>query len=151
MLALNEYYHILQTDIRSLLSGATDRGSMLDAFIDQLEYRYEVATQNMQTLTSQRSELLSAYNSSQNDVENIKRKMGIDFSEFNAPATLDHIDQYLVRKQENTNAYAYMVFVDKFLDYYTTLNEYNKMVLDTLINNREILIKNTQVVIPDTG
>jgi len=151
MLALNEYYHILQTDIRSLLSGATDRGSMLDAFIDQLEYRYEVATQNMQMLTSQRSELVAAYNSSGNDVENIKRKMGTDFAEFNAPATLDNIDQYLVRKQENTNAYAYIVFVDKFLDYYETLNEYNKLVLDTLLNNREILIKNTQVVIPDTG
>jgi len=151
MLALNEYYHILQTDIRSLLSGAIDRGTILDAFIDQLEYRYEISVQNMQMLTSQKAELTIAYNNSHNDVENIKRKMGTDFADFNAPATLQNIDMYLARKQENTNAYAYIVFIEKFLNYYETLNEYNKLVLDTLINNREILIKNTQVVIPDTG
>jgi len=54
-------------------------------------------------------------------------------------------------KQENTNALTYIIFINKFLNYYVILNEYNKKVLDTLINNKEILIKNTQLVIPDTG
>jgi len=151
MLALNEYYHILQTDIRALLSEKVDRWDALDVFIDQLKYRYEIATQNIQTLSSQKTDLLKSYNSSLNDVENIKRKMGVDFSQFNAQNTIENIDQYLIRKQENTTAYAYIVFIDRFLNYYETLNEYNQLVLDTLINNREILIKNTQVVIPDTG
>ena len=54
-------------------------------------------------------------------------------------------------KQENTASRTYLVFIDKFLANYEILNNYNKKILDTLINNQEILIKNSQVVIPNTG
>lgn len=43
------------------------------------------------------------------------------------------------------------MFVNKFITTYSILNDYNKKLLDTLINNREALIKNVTIVLPDTG
>jgi hypothetical protein len=42
MIAINEYFNILKTDIRSLLSSSNDREFALNSFIAQLEYRYKV-------------------------------------------------------------------------------------------------------------
>ena len=151
MLFLNEYFQVLKTDIKSLLSQSNDRSFALDSFIAQLEYRYRTASSNMQVLTNQKQELIKAYESSSKDIENLKTKIWSDFSQFNNNATIKNIDDYLRLKVTNTNAQTYIVFINKFLNYYTILNNYNKKVLDTLINNKEILIKNSQVVIPDTG
>lgn len=151
MIFLNEYFHILRTDIRSLLSASNDRAFALNSFIAQLEYRYKVATENIQKLQSQKAELVSAYNASNTEIEHLKNKIWSDFSTFNNAETLKNIDWYIKIKWENTNAFTYIVFINKFLEYYTILNNYNAKVLDTLINNKEILIKNSQVVIPDTG
>lgn len=151
MVFLNEYFNILKTDIRSLLSSSNDREFALNSFIAQLEYRYKAWVENAKTLSSQKAELVSSLNSSNNEIENIKDKISNDFWNFNNAETLKNIDSYLEIKKENTNALTYIIFINKFLDYYSILNDYNKKVLDTLINNKEILIKNSQVVIPDTG
>lgn len=151
MIMLNEYFNILKTDIRSFLWSSNDREFALNSFIAQLEYRYKVWIQNSQTLTQQRAELLNSYNSSNNDIQNLKNKISSDFWSFNNDQTIKNIDGYLKIRQENLNARTYIVFINKFLNYYAILNDYNKKVLDTLINNKEIIIKNSQVVIPDTG
>jgi replicative DNA helicase len=65
-------------------------------------------------------------------------------------ATLTNIDDYLKAIEESNYSRTYIVFVNKFINSYNTLNNYNKILLDTLINNKEILIKNTQVVLPDS-
>jgi hypothetical protein len=41
MIILNEYLNVLKTDVKSLLSASNDRSATLNAFIDQLEYRYK--------------------------------------------------------------------------------------------------------------
>jgi hypothetical protein len=63
---------------------------------------------------------------------------------------LENIDDYLKLVQESNYSRTYIVFINKFLNSYAVLNNYNKLVLDTLINNKEILVKNTQVVLPDS-
>lgn len=151
MMFLNEYFNILKTDIKALLSSSNDREFALNSFIAQLEYRYKTASENMNKLNSQKIELLKAYENSNKEIDSLKTKIWSDFWNFNNTQTIKNIDHFLEIKKENTNALTYIVFVNKFIDYYTTLNNYNKKVLDTLINNKEILIKNTQVVIPDTG
>jgi len=151
MVLLNEYFNILKTDIRSLLSSSNDREFTLNSFITQLEYRYKLWIENSKNLSLQKQELLKSYQNSSNEIEKIKQKISNDFWNFNNTETLKNIDSYLKLKQENTNALTYIIFINKFLNYYVILNEYNKKVLDTLINNKEILIKNTQLVIPDTG
>lgn len=151
MIFLSEYFNILKTDIRSLLSTSNDRSFALNSFIAQLEYRYKIASENISKLNTQKTELLKAYESSNKEITGLKAKIWSDFWNFDSVQTVKNIDHFLEIKKENTNVLTYIVFVNKFIDYYTTLNNYNKKVLDTLINNKEILIKNTQVVIPDTG
>lgn len=150
MIALNEYFNILKTDIRSLLSTSNDRELTLNAFIAQLEFRYKVWSENAKTLIAQRSDLLKAFDESNREIENLKTKISWDFSNFNNAETIKNIDEYLKVRQENLNARTYVVFINKFINSYAILNEYNKKVLDTLINNKEIIIKNSQIVIPDT-
>jgi hypothetical protein len=84
------------------------------------------------------------------ELAKIKTKIEGDFGGFNANETLVNIDLYLEIKQENTYARTYVVFINKFITYYDGLNKYNKNLLDTLINNKDIIIKNSQVVIPNT-
>lgn len=151
MIFLNEYFNILKTDIRSLLSSSNDREFTLNSFIAQLEYRYKVWIENLRILNSQKVELVKAFENSNLEINKLKDKIWNDFWNFNNNETIKNIDSYLEIKKENTNALTYIIFINKFIDYYTILNNYNKKVLDTLINNKEILIKNTQVVIPDTG
>lgn len=151
MVVLNEYFNILKTDIRSLLSTSNDRELALNAFIAQLEYRYKVGIENSKTLSLQKAELLKAYNSSNTEINTLKDKISDDFSDFNNIETIKNIDNYLKVREENLNARTYIVFINKFLNYYAVLNEYNKKVLDTLINNKEIIVKNSQVVVPDSG
>lgn len=151
MVFLNEYFNILKTDIRSLLSSSNDREFALNSFIAQLEYRYKVWAENLRTLNSQKVELTKAFESSNLEIDKLKDKIWADFWNFNNNETIKNIDSYLEIKKENTNALTYVIFINKFIDYYTILNNYNKKVLDTLINNKEILVKNSQVVIPDTG
>ncbi len=151
MIFLNEYFNILKTDIRSLLSSSNDREFALNSFIAQLEYRYKVWIENLRILNSQKVELTKAFENSNLEINKLKDKIWNDFWNFNNNETIKNIDSYLEIKKENTNALTYIIFINKFIDYYTILNNYNKKVLDTLINNKEILIKNTQVVIPDTG
>lgn len=75
MLFLNEYFQVLKTDIKSLLSQSNDRSFALDSFIAQLEYRYRTASSNMQILTNQKQELIKAYESSSKEIENLKTKI----------------------------------------------------------------------------
>lgn len=150
MVVLNEYFNILKTDIRALLSSSNDRELALNAFIAQLEYRYKAWSENAKTLILQRSDLLKAFDDSNREIERLKSKISWDFWSFNSDETVKNIDSYLKIRQENLNARTYIVFINKFINSYTILNEYNKKVLDTLINNKEIIIKNSQIVIPDT-
>lgn len=151
MLILNEYFNILKTDIRSLLLSSNDREFALNSFIAQLEYRYKLWVEKLNTLALQKTELMKSYNDSNLEINKLKNKISNDFSNFDNTETIKNIDSYLKLRQENLNARTYIVFINKFLNNYTILNEYNKKVLDTLINNKEIIIKNSQVIIPDTG
>lgn len=150
MVVLNEYLNVLKTDIRSLLSSSNDREFALNSFIAQLEYRYRIWVENSKTLQSQKTELMKAYDSSNTEINRLKNKISNDFSNFDNSETVKNIDGYLKIREENLNARTYIVFINKFLNNYAVLNEYNKKVLDTLINNKELIVKNSQLVIPDT-
>lgn len=150
MVALNEYFNVLKTDIRWLIWTSNDRELTLNAFIAQLEYRYKNWNENQKNLILQRTELLKAYDNSNSEIERLKTKISWDFWNFDNTETIKNIDEYLKVRQENLNARTYIVFINKFINSYQILNEYNKKVLDTLINNKEIIIKNSQLVIPNT-
>ena len=150
MVAISEYLNILKTDVKALLSSSNDRSFALNSYISQLEYRYKAWIENSKNLMSQKTELVKSYNESEKELNVLRTQIWKDFSSFNSKNTKSNIDQYLKLKQNSTNAKTYIVFINKFISYYATLNNYNKKLLDTLINNKEILVKNTQVVLPDS-
>lgn len=150
MVAISEYLNILKTDVKALLSSSNDRSFALNSYISQLEYRYKAWIENSKNLMNQKTELVKSYNESEKELNVLRTQIWKDFSSFNSKNTKSNIDQYLKLKQNSTNAKTYIVFINKFISYYATLNNYNKKLLDTLINNKEILVKNTQVVLPDS-
>jgi hypothetical protein len=77
-------------------------------------------------------------------------KIESDFVNNNSEGSLENINKYLELKKEYYYARTYVVYINHFLNEYNYLNEYNKILLDTLINNREALIKDAFVVIPDS-
>ena len=151
MAAANEYLNVLKTDINKLLDSATDREAMLESFLDQLKYRYTSTNSYLTTLSSQIAELQSTVTTSDQSIETIKASMTVAYKNLDYDKTEELLGTYLTEKQKNTYARTYIVFLSKFISTYTTLNAYNKTLLDTLINNKEALIKNVTVVLPDSG
>lgn len=150
MVAISEYLNVLKTDIKALLSSSTDRSFALNSYISQLEYRYKAWIENSKNLMTQKTELVKSYNESEKELNALKTQIWKDFSWFNSKNTSTNIDKYIKLQNQSTTAKTYIVFINKFIDYYAKLNNYNKKLLDTLINNKEILVKNTQVVLPDS-
>ena len=150
MVAVEEYKNILKTNVKQLLDTSYDKPRILDAFIDQLEYRYTLWVQNIKTLSEQKSVFLNDMNSTNSKIELLKKKIERDFSENNAEESLANIDTYLELKKQYYYARTYIVYINHFLSEYNYLNNYNKLLLDTLINNKDALIKDSFVVIPDS-
>ena len=81
----------------------------------------------------------------------MKSKIDRDFSWFDTKNTVLNIDSYLKLKKEVNYTRIYIVFINQFINQFTYLNSYNKILLDTLINNKEAIIKDAYIVIPDSG
>jgi hypothetical protein len=84
------------------------------------------------------------------NTEVLKTKIGSDFSKFDSASTIENINNYIVLKNDYIYARTYLIFINKFLSQYTFLNEYNKVLLDTLVNNKDILSKKSFIVLPDS-
>ena len=151
MLAVQEYRNILQTSIKKLLSNSSDRQSILEAYIGQLEYRYEKWIDHGKTLLNQREILAQAMEKSSAELEQLKQKIDNDFKNNDAQESLKNIDELLEIKRRYYFAKTYIVFINQFLKKYLLFNKYNKILLDLLINNKEALIKDASVVIPNNG
>jgi len=150
MVGINEYLNIVRTDINKMLDQSSDRGAMLESYIDQLELRYKTTIDQINILKEQSSQLNSAVASSDQNITRLKDWLTASYKTLDYDKTEINLDEYLKEKDKNTYAKTYLVFIGKFIQSYTLLNEYNKVLLDTLINNKEALIKNVTVVMPDS-
>lgn len=151
MVAASEYLNVLKTDVNKLLDSATDRESMLESFLDQLKYRYTSTNSYLSILSAQVKELQGTVTSSDQSIETTKTAMTSAYKNLDYDKTEELLTAYLAEKQKNTYARTYLIFLGKFISTYGTMNAYNKTLLDTLINNKEALIKNVTVVLPDSG
>ena len=151
MQAVDEYKNILKTNVKQLIDSSYDKPRILNAFIEQLEYRYVLWWNNIKTLNEQKTVFLSNMNSASTKITSLKQKIESDFSKNDSKWSLANIDRYLELKKEYYYARTYIVYINHFLNEYNYLNKYNKLLLDTLINNKDALIKNSFVVIPDSG
>jgi hypothetical protein len=151
MVAASEYLNILRTDVNKLLDQSNDREAMLESFIDQLKYRYTATNGYLSTLSAQRGQLVAAITAANARVDADKTAISAAYKNLDYDKTESALSDYLDAKDEQTYATAYLVFLDRFTSTFTVLNNYNKVMLDTLINNREALIKDVTVVLPDSG
>jgi DNA repair exonuclease SbcCD ATPase subunit len=150
MININEYINILKTDINTLLNKSIDREAMIESFLDQIKYRYTDTLSQINILTKQKSELQKALDTSNTNIEKLKQDLTKAYQTLNYDKTQESLDAYLIEKEKNIFANTYLVFVNKFILSYTTLNNFNKIFLDTIINNKDALIKNVTVVLPDS-
>jgi len=150
MLSIEEYRNILKTNVKQLLNSSYDKSRILNAFIEQLEFRYVIWSQNIKKLNEQKAIFTNNMSVSDTQIESLKQKIETDFRDNNSVWSLENIDKYLELKQEYYYSRTYIVYINHFLSEYNYLNNYNKLLLDTLINNKDALIKDAFVVIPDS-
>lgn len=151
MIAAQEYINILQMDINATLDQSNDRSAMLESIIDGLKYRGRKTNEYLKNLSSQRAELQTAINEATARSNELKNQISKSYASMDFDWTQEALDAYIEAKNKETHAKSYIVFLDKFVNTYTSLNVYNSKLIDTLIANREPLIKNVTVVLPDTG
>lgn len=147
---VNEYRNVLKTDIKQLIDSSYDKSKILNAFIDQLEFRYVEAANNIKNLNEQKTVFMTNINNSNTQIETLKTKIQTDFQNNNSPESLKNLNKYLDLKKEYYYSRTYIVYINHFLTEYNYLNNYNKLLLDTLINNKQAIIKDAFVVIPDS-
>lgn len=150
MVGLNEYLNVVKTNINSLLDQSSDREAMLESYLDQLKSRYRNTTEHLVILSEQARQLEQTVSSSDSLMERYKGDLTTAYKSLDYEKTETSLDNYLKERDKNTYAKTYLVFLGKFIQSYKLLNDYNKVLLDTLINNKEALIKNVTVVIPDS-
>lgn len=151
MLSLQSYVNLLRTDIIGLLDQAEDRTTALDEHIDLLK-SYYVRTGDRTALLAEQSRDLSAIilGASQSTL-GAKQSMEEKYKAFEYEWVDSVIDDYVRAKNDENRARVYLAYVERFQRGYGILQGQAKKILDTLINNREALIKRSIVVIPDSG
>lgn len=151
MVSINEYLNILRTDVNKLLNQSSDREAMLESYLDQLRLRYNSTTEQISVLKQQSTQLTATINSSDQNISKLKNDLTNNYKTLDYDKTESTLDEYLHQKDANTYAKTYLVFIWKFIQSYTILNDYNKIAMDTLVNNKEALIKNVTIVMPDSS
>lgn len=150
MLIINEYLNILKTNVTNLINSDTDRKKTIEIFISELEKRYKNTVINNANLVIQRDTLVKEMEDTSQKIEDLKGNINTDFNSFNAEKTWANIEKYLELRKNYYYAKTYIIFINKFINQYIILNDYNKKLLDTIINNKDAIIKNAYIVLPDS-
>lgn len=151
MILIQEYLNVSQTDIKSMLDKSYDKNGALKTYLKTLKSRYNLANKQIVSLTQQKQVFEATMTQTQEQIEALKDKISTDFSAVNTQATLENIDVYLELKNKYTTARMYVIFINKFIEQYEYLNEYNTNIANILIQNSDAIIKDSYVVLPESG
>ncbi len=151
MIFTKEYLNIIRMDFNWIIKKSTNKAKTLNNIIRQLEIRYTNANSNLITLNKQKEVLLVEYEKVNSQIQNLKLKLESDFQASKSNKVFEDIDNYYKLKQKETILKTNIIIINEFIKRYVYLNNYNKLLLDTLINNKDIISKNSYIVIPDSG
>lgn len=151
MLAISAYVNVLKTDIVGMLDQATDRTRTLDEQIELLKSYYTKTNERLALINEQINDLKGIITSSMEVTNTAKSSMEMQYQAFDYSGVDGLIEDYVTAKNNENKARVYLVYLERFQRAYGILQGKNKVLLDTLINNREALIKKATVVIPDSG
>ncbi len=150
MLAIKDYLNFVKIDIKSLLNTSKNRKDALENIIWWLELRYKNAIHNISILNNYRISLIKEMTNITNNIEILKTKMNFDVKKYNSQESIKNINKYVELKENYNSKKVKVVYINHFLKQYTFLNNYTKILLDTLINNKEAIINKWHIVIPDS-
>lgn len=151
MILVREYLNLSKSNIVDLLKTSDNRRKTLEGFINQLQYRKQNAALSIENLELQKADLLTQLSSISSKIETTKTQMEKHFSENNPAATNADVDTYFALRAEYTETFTDIVFINQFLKQYNFLNSYNAGILNTLTTNKQAIINQTYVVIPESG
>lgn len=148
---IHSYANVLKTDILALLDQNNDRAVALEEHITLLRNFLDEWQDRIALLSQQYKELQGIINENSSEISNSKTSLQQAYQSLDYDTMETNIDGYMAAKQWELYAKTYLTFINSFLKNLNTLQVENKKILDTLINNREALIKRTVVVLPDSG
>lgn len=147
--SIRDYINVAKIDLKSYLDSSSDRADNYDSLMTQFKLRYKVWYANSKNLETQLNLIWNYIKELDTSIENIKSSMKTNMKNYYAKWLNKNINDYIVLKNEVTLMKVYYLFCSRFLAYYNFLNWYNKEVITTLRLNKDSIIKNTYVVIPE--
>ena len=129
MLIIKDYLNLLKTDIKSLINNSYNKTEILNAFIEQLEFRYQNWLENEKNLLKQIEIFTNSMNSSESKIQILKSKIENDFKNNDSKASLVNIDEYLKLKQDYYYARTYIIYINHFVTQYNFLNNYSRILI----------------------
>ena len=151
ILALKDYNNLMRTDVKELLSTSSNKSKALDSFISQLELRYKNGVQNGRALELQVAKLEADMEAALEKVAQHKDEMAAGLKAHDTDAITTAMDLYLIETNNYNIAQSNLMFAKYFVRKYLEFSVQNKVLLDTLINNKEALSNGSFIVIPDSG
>lgn len=150
ILYIKEYFNFVKTDFNTLLINTNDKKTTLNNIINQLEIRFTNSIKALSLLSKQKEILLDEYSNTINKIESVKKDMEENYDTINLEWLNKNLDEYYDLKRDEAILKTYIILISWFENRYNIINNYNKLLLDTLINNKDIIIKDSYVVIPDS-
>lgn len=150
MIAIKEYYNLSQINIPEALKTSPNRANTIESILSQLQIRYANAQKSIKNLTDQKQLILDDMNSTQNDINRTKSSMEQHFTKQDVGGVLDDTDTYLALRNTYSEDFTDIVFINQFIEQYDFLNKYNVWRIDTINTNKQALIDETYVVVPNS-
>jgi len=150
MLFLKDYFNFIKTDFNKNINNSQNRKIALNSILNQLEYRYNQANKNANFLLNQKKIIQDQYNKIEDSITQLKNKIKFNYTNNNLEELYSNMDDYYNLKQKETILKTYILYINNFLKKYLILNKYNKILINTLKINKNIIIKNSYLVIPDS-
>jgi len=150
MLFIREYLWFIKWDFNKILKKSKNRKNTLDNLINWLVFRQKNAIRNSKTLLKQKEILEKDYKLNFSEIKNLKQKLTSKYNQTQTEQTVELIEQFYKLKHKEVVLHTNIVFINKFLKEYNSLNKYNSTLLDSLVNNRDIISKESYLVIPSS-
>ena len=150
MLFIREYFNFIKTDFNNLLKNSTDKKTTLNNIINQLEFRFRTSLTNLNILAKQEDIIILEYQKTLEEINITKQDMEKSYYDLNTIVLNKNMNNYYDLKRKEAILKTHLVFINWFQREYNSINAYNKTLLDTLINNKDIISKDSYLVIPDS-
>jgi len=149
MLFIKEYYIFIKTDFNKILKNSKNKENTLNSILSQLKLRLNTANKNVHYLLSQKQLLISKYDKIQTNINSIKSNIRYNYKNNNLEQLYLNMDDYYKEKLKLIILNTYILYINDFIKKYYILNEYNKILINVLELNKDAIIKNSYVVVPN--